>query len=86
VGVRRGERLLLMHLTQISFKGFLVERPGGSLSVPGTGTFLGVLSSLYQLLKEPVFKPQTGRGESDRPKVPAIVNKCHQNRSFFVHP
>jgi hypothetical protein len=33
VGVRRGERIPLMHLTQISFKGFS-ERPGGSLAMP----------------------------------------------------
>jgi hypothetical protein len=33
VGVRRGERIPLMHLTQISFKGFS-ERPGGLRFVP----------------------------------------------------
>lgn len=70
VGVRRGERIPLMHLTQISFKGFLLRgrEDYGSCRTDSRrmNFFLGVfLPSLYLLLKDPGFKPRTGRGESD---------------------
>jgi len=50
-------------------KGFWYERLGGPGFAPdwcrARACFFKGLSSPYQMLKEPVFKPQTGQGESD---------------------